>query len=253
MRLNDQAAIVTGAGSGIGAATAMRFSEEGAKVVVVDIDGAAGEKTISLIKKNGGEGVAVNADVSKEKDAKQIADTAISAFGKIDILVNNAAIFIFKGLDATVDEWQRSISVNIIGTALCSKYVVESMKKHGKGAIVNLGSISAVTAQPEYTAYSATKAAVVQMTRNMALDFAPFNIRVNCVCPGAILTPTLERYAEQKGMTMPEVLAAWAPAHLLNRLGEPREIANAILFLASEEASFITGATLMVDGGFTVR
>jgi dihydroanticapsin dehydrogenase len=253
MRLNDQAAIVTGAGSGIGAATAMRFSEEGAKVVVVDIEGAAGEKTISLIKKNGGEGVAVNADVSKEKDAKQIADTAISAFGKIDILVNNAAIFIFKGLDATVDEWQRSISVNIIGTALCSKYVVESMKKHGKGAIVNLGSISAVTAQPEYTAYSATKAAVVQMTRNMALDFAPFNIRVNCVCPGAILTPTLERYAEQKGMTMPEVLAAWAPAHLLNRLGEPREIANAILFLASEEASFITGATLMVDGGFTVR
>jgi len=253
MRLNDQAAIVTGAGSGIGAATAMRFSEEGAKVVVVDIDGAAGEKTISLIKKNGGEGVAVNADVSKEKDAKQIADTAISAFGKIDILVNNAAIFIFKGLDATVDEWQRSISVNIIGTALCSKYVVESMKKHGKGAIVNLGSISAVTAQPEYTAYSATKAAVVQMTRNMALDFAPFNIRVNCVCPGAILTPTLERYAEQKGMTMPEVLAAWAPAHLLNRLGEPREVANAILFLASEEASFITGATLMVDGGFTVR
>lgn len=127
-----------------------------------------------------------------------------------------------------MDEWQRSISVNVIGIA---KYAVQSMKKHVRGAIVNLGSIFAVIAQPEFTAHSATKPAILQITRNMALDFAPFNIRVNCVCPGAILTPTLERYAQQKGMTMPEVLAAWAPAHLLNRLGEPRAIANAILFL----------------------
>jgi NAD(P)-dependent dehydrogenase (short-subunit alcohol dehydrogenase family) len=253
MRLTDQAAIVTGAGSGIGQATAVRFAEEGAKVVVVDIDRAAGEKTVSLIKKNGGEGLVLNADVSKENDAKQIADQAASAFGKIDVLVNNAAVFIFKGLDATVDEWQRSLSVNVLGTALCSKYAVENMKQHGKGAIVNLGSISAVTAQPEFTVYSATKAAIIQMTRNMALDFAPFNIRVNCVCPGAVLTPALNLYASQKGMTMEQVLADWAPAHLLNRLAQPREIANAILFLASEEASFITGASLMVDGGFTVR
>jgi len=253
MRLRDQVAIVTGGGSGIGQATALRFAEEGAKVVVVDIDRAAGEETVSRIKKDGGEGLVTHADVSKENDAKQIAEQTKSAFGKIDVLVNNAAVFIFRGLDATVEEWQRSLSINILGTALCSKYAVEEMKKQGKGAIVNLGSISAFTAQPEYTAYSATKAAIVQMTRNMALDFATFNIRVNCVCPGAVLTPTLDRYAAQKGMTMEQVHAAWAPAHLLNRLAEPREIANAILFLASEEASFITGASLMVDGGYTVR
>jgi NAD(P)-dependent dehydrogenase (short-subunit alcohol dehydrogenase family) len=253
MRLKDQVAIVTGAGSGIGQATAVRLAEEGAKVVVVDIDRAGAEETVSLIKKNGGKSLAVHADVSKENDTKQIAEQAKSAFGKIDLLVNNAAVFIFKGLDATVEEWHRSLSVNVVGTALCTKYAVEEMKKQKKGAIVNLGSISAVTGQPEYIAYSATKAAVVQMTRNMAVDLATFNIRVNCVCPGAVLTPTLDRYAAQKGMTMEQVHAAWAPAHLLNRLAEPREIANAILFLASDEASFITGANLMVDGGFTVR
>jgi NAD(P)-dependent dehydrogenase (short-subunit alcohol dehydrogenase family) len=134
---------------------------------------------------------------TKDSDAKQIAEQARNAFGKLDILANNAAVFIFKGLDATVEEWQLSLSVNIVGTALCSKDAVEEMKKQSKGAIVNLGSISAVTVQAEYTAYSATKGAIVQMTRNMALDFATFNIRVNCVCPGAVLTPTLDRYASQ--------------------------------------------------------
>jgi NAD(P)-dependent dehydrogenase (short-subunit alcohol dehydrogenase family) len=253
LRLRDQVAIVTGGGSGIGQATAVRFAEEGAKVVIVDIDRAAGEETVSLIKKVGGEGLTVQADVSKENEVKQIAAQTTSAFGKIEILVNNAAVFIFKGIEATVEDWQRSLSVNILGTALCTKYAVEKMKEQNKGAIVNLGSISAMTAQPEFTAYSATKAAILQMTRNMALDFAPFHIRVNSVCPGAVLTPALDRYALQKGMTMEQVHAAWAPAHLLNRLAQPREIANAILFLASEEASFITGANLMVDGGFTVR
>jgi len=253
MRLQDEVAIVTGSGSGIGRATAVRFAEEGAKVVVVDINRTGGEETVLLVKETGGHCLFVSADISKEKDAKRIAETAITEFGQIDVLVNNAAAFIFKGLDATVAEWHRSLSINVVGTALCSKYAVEEMKKRGRGAIVNLGSISGVIAQPEFVAYSVTKAAVMQMTRNMAMDLAQFNIRVNCVCPGAIQTPVFDVYAQQKGVEVGKLMAEWAPAHLLNRLGEPREVANAILFLASEEASFITGTCLMVDGGYTVK
>ena len=194
MRLKDQVAVVTGAGSGIGQATAVRFAEEGAKVVVVDIDRAGGEETVSLIKKNSGEGLTVHADVSKENEAKQIGGQAKDAFGKIDILVNNAAVFIFKGIEASVEEWQRSLSVNILGTALCTKYAVEKMKEQNKGAIVNLGSISAMTAQPEFTAYSATKAALTAFSESMQVDLAVAGlpVKVHVVNPGVIDTELFE-------------------------------------------------------------
>lgn len=253
MRLKEKVAIITGSGSGIGRATALLFAEEGAKVVVVDIHREAGERTTSLITDHGGDAVFVNADISKEEEARRISDEAVRAFGKIDILVNNAAVFVLKGLEATVEDWQRSLAVNVVGTALCSKYAAEEMKKQGKGAIVNLGSISSFIAQPEFITYSATKAAILQMTRNMAMDLAPFNIRVNCVCPGTILTPALKNPVEQQGLSLEQLLAEEASKHLLNRVGEPREVAYAILFLASDEASFITGTHLMVDGGYTAR
>ena len=167
--------------------------------------------------------------------------------------MNNAAVFVLKGLDATVADWQRSLSVNVVGTALCAREASARMKRQGSGAIVNLGSISSFVAQPEFITYSATKAAIVQMTRNMAKDLAHFGIRVNCVCPGTIRTSATDRHMAQTGMSEEAFLAENAPQHLLNRVGTAREVANAILFLASEEASFITATALMVDGGYIAR
>ena len=241
-RLKDKVAIITGGAAGIGRATAELFAEEGAKVVVAD-----------LLRTEDLEALFVETDISNEDDCRRVCDEAVRAFGRLDILVNNAAVFVLKGLEATVDDWQRSLSVNIVGTAQMSKYASEHMKQSGGGAIVNLGSISSFVAQHSFIAYSSTKAAIVQMTRNMALDLAPFNIRVNCVCPGTILTRATENHIALVGMSKEDFIAAEAPKHLLNRVGDPREVAYPILFLASDEASFITGTHLMVDGGYTTQ
>ncbi len=250
MRLKDKVAIITGAGSGIGQATAVLFSEEGARVVVADIDPQKVTETVSLIRDRAGVAVAVEADISQQQDARRITEEAVRAFSRIDILVNDAAVFVLKGFDTTIEEWHRSLGVNVIGTALCTKYAVVEMKKHG-GAIVNLGSISSFIAEPDCFAYSATKAAILQMTRNMAMDLAAHNIRVNCVCPGTIITPASIGHMEKIGLTMEQFKKEEGARALLKRLGEPREVACAILFLASDEASYVTGTSLMVDGGYT--
>jgi len=252
MRLKDKAAIVTGAGSGIGRATAELLAEEGARVVVADIDAKGGEETVRTIRGKSGAAHFVEADVSKEADAKQIADETMKAFGRIDILVNNAAVFVLKGFEATVEDWKRSLGVNVIGTAMVTKYAVEPMKKQG-GAIVNLGSISGLVAQPDFFAYSSTKAALIQMTRNMAMDLGPSKIRVNCVCPGSIITAASFRHMEKIGMTLEEFNRSEGAKTFVGRAGQPREVASAILFLVSDEASYITGAALMVDGGYTAQ
>ena len=252
MRLKGKVAIVTGAGSGIGRATAEVFGEEGAKVVVADIDAKGGNEIANTVQNKRGTAHFIQADISKETDAKKIATEALKAFGRIDILVNNAATFVLKGFEATVDEWQRSLGTNIMGTALVTKYAVEYMKKNG-GAIVNLGSISSLVAQPDFFAYSSTKAALLQMTRNMAMDLGPHKIRVNCVCPGSILTPASFRHMEKVGMTLEQFNKEEGAKTFVGRAGQPREVAYAILFLVSDEASYITGASLMVDGGYTAQ
>jgi NAD(P)-dependent dehydrogenase (short-subunit alcohol dehydrogenase family) len=251
MRLKGKIAAITGAATGLGEATALLFAEEGAHVVVADFDDAGGERAVSEIRKKGAEALFVHADISKESDARGIAEEAVRVFGGIDVLVNNAAVFVLKGFDATVAEWQRSLGINVIGTALVTKYVAEVMKKNGRGAIVNLSSVSAWIAQSNMFAYSSTKAAILQMTRNMAMDLAPYGIRVNAVCPGTIMTAAVRRYMQERGMTLDQLNAEEGAKTLLKRVGQQREVANAILFLASDDASYITGTHLMVDGGYT--
>jgi len=252
-RLKGKVAIVTGGGSGIGRATCELFAEEGARVVVADVDSQQGESVAANIKDSGSQALFVLTDISREDDAARLTRVTVEHFGGVDIVVNNAAVFVLKGIEATVEDWRRSLEVNIVGPSLVSKFAVEEMKKRGGGAIVNLGSMSSFIAQPHFVTYSATKAAIVQMTRNMAMDLALFKIRVNCVCPGTIITQATERHRAQVGITLEQFMAEEGAKHLLKRVGQPREVAYAILFLASDEASFITGTHLMVDGGYTAQ
>ena len=177
----------------------------------------------------------------------------VAAYGRIDILVNNAAIFVLRGIDATVEEWRRILDVNVIGASLVSKHVVPHIRRAGGGAIVNLGSISSFIAQPQFVTYNATKAALTTMTRCMALDLAPDRIRVNAVCPGTIWTQIVERLTREAGMDRAAADAdpSWGGSCMLKRIADPAEVASAILFLVSDDASYVTGSHLMVDGGYT--
>ncbi len=254
MRLQDKVAIVTGTGAGIGAATAIRFAEEGVRLVLVDIGEANARSTAKTIEAMGGKAVVVAADISNEDQCRNISEAAVNAFGGIDILVNNAADFTTKSVEeASMSDWQKVLGVNVIGTAMVSKYAIPHMKARGSGSIVNLASMSSIIAQPNFATYNSSKGAILTMTKCMALDLAPFNIRVNAVCPGCILTSATEREWRRMGITQEEWTAQMAPMHMLNRIGDAREVANACLFLASDESTFITAAHLMVDGGYTGR
>lgn len=251
-RLAGKAAIVTGGAKGIGRGIAEVFAEEGAKVAVLDWDADAGAATARSL------GAApcaiyVEADVSDERDAERAVEEAASEFGALHILVNNAAVFVQKGIEATVEDWQRVMAVNVMGPALMAKYAVPHIRRAGGGAIVNIGSVSSFIAQKGYLTYNATKAAVAEMTRCLALDLVDDDIRVNGVCPGAVWSSQVERLAQELGLSREE--AALRPnlgaEQMMKRIADPREIGYAVLFLASDEASYITGANLMVDGGWT--
>jgi NAD(P)-dependent dehydrogenase (short-subunit alcohol dehydrogenase family) len=253
VRLKDKVAVITGAASGIGRATALRFCEEGASVAIFDPDVAKGEQVLQEIGERVGNAIFVPVDVSVESQVKQAFQRVQAELGPIQILVNNAAAFVFGSYDVSPDDWERVLSVNVKGTAMCSRCAVEAMIAAGGGAIVNVTSISGFVAQENSLPYNTSKAALLGLNRCLAMDLARHNIRVNAVAPGCIDTPQLRADIERAGLTYEQTLVLEGPLHILNRFGTADEVANAILFLASEEASFITGTCLMVDGGYTAK
>ncbi len=253
MRLAGKVAIVTGAASGIGRATAIRFCQEGASVAIFDRDVARGEAVLKELRAAQGKAIFLPVDVSVEADVSEAIRRTEDEFHHIDVLVNNAAAFVFGSYQATQADWERVLSVNVMGAAFCAKYAVEAMIRAGGGSIVNVDSISGFVAQERSIPYNTSKAALLGLNRCLAMDLAPHKIRVNAVAPGCIDTPQLRADVARVGLTYEEDLAIEGPLHLLNRFGTAEEVSNAILFLASEEASFITGTCLMVDGGYTAK
>lgn len=251
MRLKDKVAIITGAKSGIGLATAHRFLEEGAKVVMADVEDA--QQELESMTLDGGEATFVRADVSSDDDVQELIRQAVGRYGRIDVLVNNAGIELArKATDTTEAQWDRLMGVNLKGVFLCSKAAVAEMQGTGGGVIVNVASELGLVGGAEIAAYCASKGGVIQLTRAMAIDHAADHIRINCVCPGPINTPLLDRIIESS--TAPEKERQITVARtLMNRLGEPEEIANVILFLASEESSYMTGSIVVADGGLTAQ
>ena len=253
MRLAGKVAIVTGAASGIGRATALRFSQEGASVAMFDRDVLRGEAVLQEIRASQGKAIFLPVDVSVEANVREAVLRAEQEFQRIDVLVNNAAAFVFGSYQATEADWEKVLSVNVMGAAFCAKYAVDPMIRAGGGSIVNVSSISGFVAQEKSIPYNTSKAGLLGLNRCLAMDLAPHKIRVNAVAPGCIDTPQLRADISLAGLTYEEDLAIEGPLHLLNRFGTADEVANAILFLASDEASFITGTCLMVDGGYTAK
>ena len=222
-------------------------------MVVADTDPEGGHETTARIESAGGEAVFVPTDVSKEPQVEELVQTASSAYGAINVLVNNAAAFVFRTVeDITESDWRLAIDVNLMGAALLIKHVLPSMKAGGGGSIVNMGSIGGFTAQPASVPYSASKAALIQLTRSTAMELSPYQVRVNCVSPGSTLTPAFERIPQLASGDREQVLREMASSNLMKRLADPKEIAYGVLFLASDEASFVTGASLVMDGGQTI-
>jgi len=246
MRMRDKVALVTGAGSGIGRATALRLAAEGARVACADSNQDAAAETAARIVGAGGDALALVADVTDDGACARMVEAALARFGRLTTLVNSAGVRAERR-DATPppDEWQRVVDVNLTGTYLASRAALAPLASSGSGSITNLASIFGLVGGSLSPAYAASKGGVVNLTRTMALTWAP-KVRVNCVCPGVIETP----------MTAPLLAdAGWRESavrrHPLGRVGQPEEIAAAILYLASDEAAFVTGVALPVDGGYT--
>lgn len=253
MRLKGKAAIVTGAASGIGEATATLFAEEGARVLLTDVNAEAGEAVAKAIREKGGAAAFFEADMSQEGECQRVAEACLEAFGRIDILVNNAGRFVMKGVEATPEDWKTVMETNVYGYAYMMRFAAAEMRKQGGGSIVNVASVSSVIAQPQMATYNASKGAVLQLTRCAALDLNPDNIRVNCVCPGLIWTGQVQKMANEAGWTREEAGAELGKGQIMKRAADSREAAYPILFLASEESSFCTGSALYVDGGWTTQ
>ena len=253
MRLKDKVAIVTGGASGIGQALCELFAEEGARVSIADIDSEGSQETVRRIEAAGGEAMFTHSDVSREADVENVVRDTVAAYGGVNVLVNDAGAFVFGTVEDVTDaDWQRVIGVNVIGASYCVKHVLPQLKVAVGATVVNIASVSSFIAQPAHMPYNVSKGALLQLTRCLAMDLAPFNIRVNCVCPGPVFTPAAERRQQATGEDREKFFAEMADFTLLKRMGQPREIAYGALFLASDESSFVTGEALVMDGGWTI-
>lgn len=247
-QLKDKVALITGAASGIGRASALRFAQEGARVVVADIQDAAGEAVAAAIRETGGDACFVHADVSRAADAEGMVHAALARFGRLDILFNNAGVGKHIPFDELTEaEWDRIVDINLRGVFLGCRYGVPALKQAGGGAILNTASQSGLQGHPNNQAYCAAKAGVINFTRSLAKDLARHNIRVNAICPGGTDTPILRGYIPA-GESPDYVVRMVAPRTPFGRLARPEEIAAAALFLVSDDASFVSGVALPVDG-----
>jgi 3-oxoacyl-[acyl-carrier protein] reductase len=254
MKLANKIALITGAGSGFGRASAVLFAQEGAKISVVDMDERTGQETVSLVKQKGGNAIFIRADVSKAGDVEKMVKTTVDTFCRLDILFNNAGIpMSFTPVENVKEElWDRIQDVNVKGIFLGAKYAVPYMKKQGGGVIINTASISGVRPRPGLIAYSASKAAAIMLTKALAIELAASKIRVNCLNPVAAETPMLPKFMSDQALTpekFEEGRRRFTDTVPLGRLAQAEDVANAALFLASDEAALITGASLDVDGG----
>ncbi len=247
--LKDKVALVTGGSSGIGRASALAFIREGCKVVIADVDAEGGEVTTGMIREAGGEAVFVKTDVSKAVEVEALVNKAVAVYGRLDCAYNNAGVgsIVLPAADYSEEDWDRIVNTNLKGVWLCLKYEIRQMLRQGKGAIVNTASTLGLCAVENSSAYISSKHGVVGLTKAAALEYIRNNIRINAVCPGAVLTPMVERAVAQRGK---EVYMALEP---IGRFAAAEEIAEAVVWLCSDAASFVVGHALAVDGGWLIR
>jgi NAD(P)-dependent dehydrogenase (short-subunit alcohol dehydrogenase family) len=244
-------ALVTGASSGIGRATALAFAREGAKVVISDVVVDGGNETVQLIKKAGGEAIFVKADVAQAADVESLVQQTVATYGRLDCAHNNAGISgpLTTVTDTAESKWDRVIAINLKGVWLCLKYELQHMSKQGSGAVVNTASGAGLVGIAGASAYVASKHGVLGLTKTAALEYAKHGIRVNAVCPGVIETPMVQRLTDRH----PSAAEAMVAGHPIGRVGKPEEIAEAVIWLCSEAASFVTGLAMSVDGGYVAQ
>lgn len=249
--LDGKVALVTGGGSGIGRATALAFARVGARVVIADVDRAAGQEALAEISAAGGRGLFVEADVARAEQVRRLMDRTLAEFGQLDCAFNNAGIQgdLCPTVECSEENWDRITGINLKGVWLCMKYELEHMLSRGTGAIVNCASNFGLVGSVGMPAYSAAKHGVLGLTKTAALENARAGVRINAVCPGPVHTPLVDRIVA----TQPEVLQAIEAREPIGRMGRPQEIAGSVVWLCSDEASFVTGAILSVDGGYVAQ